>query len=29
MDARLAAFEAYGDVGGDATSVLDEILRRL
>ena len=25
MDARLAAFEADGDVGGDATSVLDEI----
>ena len=29
MDARLAAFEADRDVGGDATSVLDEILRRL
>ena len=29
LDHRLAAFEADGDVGRDATSVLDEILRRL
>ena len=29
LDHRLAAFEADGDVGGDATRVLDEIRQRL
>ena len=29
LDHRLAEFEADGDVGRDATNVLDEILRRL
>ena len=28
-DQRLAAFESDGDVGGDATRVLDEIRQRL